>query len=164
MRRILRQFIAIASCIVYLLSFYACTPVETQQPAPTLTLAPTWTPSPTATLLPSLTPTLTPSPGLTPTRTCERLVHGTYNFPRRVDETFSLGPGRHLFYDAPGGGKYGHDQAGCELNADCTQLRATNKDSADPNPEGVLGPWVDIDTGTSLARWNQYVVQCRAAP
>lgn len=94
---------------------------------------------------------------------CPLLIHGTYNFPKMIDKSFSLGSGAHLFYDAPGGGRYGNDQASCELNQDCTQLRAINKDSADPNPKGVIGPWVDSLTGTSTAQWKQFTVQCSLA-
>lgn len=68
--------------------------------------------------------------------------------------------GRHFFYDKPGGGKYSNNQAGCELNEDCTKLRAINKDSAEPNPEGVVGHWVDSLTGTSTAQWRNFIVKC----
>jgi hypothetical protein len=61
------------------------------------------------------------------------------------------------------GGKYSNDQAGCELNWDCTQLRAHNKDSADHNPLGVDGPWVNALTGTSLAQWHGFIMKCSIA-
>lgn len=71
-----------------------------------------------------------------------------------------MGPGSTFFYDKPGGGKYSNDRAGCELNQDCTKLRAINKDSADPSLEGVFGKWVDSASGTSIAQWQVFVVSC----
>lgn len=94
---------------------------------------------------------------------CPLQIQGTYNFPRNIVKSFSMGPGKYLFYDAPGGGRYSNDQAGCELSPDCTQLRAINKDSADPNPQGVFGPWVESKTGVSTAQWRDFIVRCSLA-
>ncbi len=160
---------AIAGYMICLFMGYACTPNPTQESIPTSIPTFTETIAPLSTLALSKTETPTPLP-VTPVvsatvsaSSCQLVIRGSYNFPRKIVERFSMGPGRHIFYDAPGGGKYGNDQAGCELNEDCTQLRAFNKDSADLNPEGRVGFWVDSQTGLSLARWNQYVVLCRLA-
>jgi hypothetical protein len=124
------------------------------------------TKTPTSTPAPLHTETLTPAPVPSNTESaCQVLVHGSYNFPKVTEKDFSMGPGIYFFYDFPGGGKYGNDKAGCELNIDCTQLRAINKDSAEANPEGVMGPWVDNLTGEkSSATWSQYIVTCSLAP
>ena len=90
---------------------------------------------------------------------CQIPVHATYNFSRS-DITQNFGPGINMFYDQPGGGSYSNDQAGCEISPDCTQLRAYNKDSANPNPKGVSGSWVDAQFGISTAQWQQFIVQC----
>ncbi len=137
----------------------SCAPVPTPAP-PTETAVPTststpvpFTPTSTSTSLPTLTPT---------NSSCQLSIRGTYNYSG-TDTVFNLGPGVTLFYDRPGGGRYSNDQASCELNYDCTQLRAINKDSAEPNPAGVFGPWVDSQTGTSTAKWQQYIVECSLA-
>jgi len=97
---------------------------------------------------------------LTPTNsTCQIPIRGTYNYSNS-NVVFNMAPGTHMFFDKPGGGKYSNDQASCELNYDCTQVRAINKDSADPNPEGVIGAWVDVQTETSSAKWSEYIVTC----
>ena len=120
--------------------------------------------APTSTRLPISTPTLIPTITSTPTvSSCQLSIYGTYNFSN-TNKTFNLQPGKFLFYDRKGGGQYSNDQAGCELNADCTQLRAINKDSADPHPEGVVGSWVEAQTGKSTARWQSFVVECSLAP
>lgn len=93
---------------------------------------------------------------------CQIPVHATYNFSRS-DITQNFGPGLNIFYDHPGGGSYSNDQAGCEISPDCTQLRAYNKDSADPNAKGVTGSWVDAQSGISTAKWDQFTVQCEFA-
>lgn len=97
-----------------------------------------------------------------PQASCQISVHATYNYSRS-DITQDFGPGLNIFYDRPGGGSYSNDQAGCEISPDCTQLRAYNKDSADSNAKGVLGSWVDIQSGISTAKWNQFIVQCEYA-
>ena len=147
-----------ALVIVFL---HACAPVITATPlAPTETARPTFTDTEAPSTSTS-TPTLLP---VTPTNSsCQLDIRGTYNFSN-TDTIFKLGPRRTLFFDEPGGGSYSNDQASCELNYDCTQLRAINKDSAEPNPEGVIGSWVDAQTGTSTAQWQSYIVQCSLAP
>lgn len=123
---------------------------------PLIPSVPPKTPSvnvPTYTLtLPSTDTPISPS--------CELKIHGKYSFPY-TEKDFFMGPGLTLFYDKPGGGNYSNDQAGCELNQDCTKLRAYNKDSADPNLEGVFGKWVDSASGTSIAQWNGFEVSCK---
>ncbi len=161
-----RRLTAIVGCVICLFMGYACASTPTQASTPTFIPASTQTMAPLSTraLSKTETPTPLPAPSATSTESsCQLTIRGSYNFPKKIVERFSMGPGRHIFYDAPGGGKYGNDQAGCELNEDCTQLRAFNKDSADPNPEGRVGFWVDSQTGLSLARWDQYVVLCRLA-
>ena len=149
----------------------ACAPadiriVPTETALPTKTNVPALTDTanpPTSTTLPTLLPIIL-LPTLTPTNSsCQLNIRGTYNYSK-TDKIFKLGPGKVLFYDKPGGGHYGNDQASCELNYDCTQLRALNKDSAEPNPEGVAGAWVDVQTGTSTAKWQDYIVKCSLAP
>lgn len=97
---------------------------------------------------------------------CNLPIHGRYySEPGSPfsDVVFDATPGLHIFYDKPGGGRYGNDQAGCELNQGCTQLRAFNKDSADPDANGVMGPWADSQTETSKAQWKLYIVECSLA-
>ena len=152
--------ISVSLVVVFL---HACAPV----PVITATLI-----VPTETVVPALTDTaipatLTLTPTLLPVFTpknsrCQLDIRGTYNYSN-TDTIFKLGPGRILFYDKLGGGHYSNDQAGCELNYDCTELRAINKDSAEPNPEGVIGSWVDAQTGISTAQWQSYIVQCSLA-
>jgi len=86
-------------------------------------------------------------------------MNGQYTW-KSINVDFYMGPGLTLFYNEGGGGKYGNDKAGCELNWDCTQLRAHNKDSSDPNPSGVDGPWVDALTGISIAEYKEWGVKC----
>jgi hypothetical protein len=152
--------LAIVMALVVFL--HACAPVITATPlAPTETAMPTLTDTAvpaTSTSTPTLLPVLTST-----NSSCQLDIRGTYNYSN-TDTIFKLGPGRTLFYDEPGGGSYSNDQAGCELNYDCTQLRAINKDSEEPNPEGVIGSWVDVQTGTSTAQWQSYIVQCSLAP
>lgn len=93
---------------------------------------------------------------------CQISVHAKYNYSRS-DLTQKFGPGLNIFYDLPGDGSYSNDQAGCEINPDCTQLRAYNKDSADPNAKGVTGSWVNVQSGISTAKWNEFIVQCEFA-
>jgi hypothetical protein len=150
---------ALTGGIVCLLVFQACGSDATPVPSPTATN----TLPPTQTITPLPTLTLTTAPATAATSSCSLRIRGTYNFPGQTVKVFSMGPGRYLFYDRDGGGHYGNDQAGCELNDDCTQLRAFNKDSANIKPEGIAGPWVDVQTGVSTARWGQFVVECRLA-
>ncbi|MBN2118585.1 MAG: hypothetical protein JW730_18570 [Anaerolineales bacterium] len=160
----IKRLSAVTGCMVSLFIFYACVPSQTQESAPIKTYTLTFVQPVTSSFTLASLETEIPTWLVSGTEnSCQLSIHGTYNFPGKIDKVFSMGSGRHLFYDAPGGGHYGNDQAGCELNQDCTQLRATNKDSADPNPEGVVGPWVDSQTEVSTAQWNQYAVQCRLA-
>jgi hypothetical protein len=90
---------------------------------------------------------------------CYIPVHGTYNYSRS-EVIMNFGPGLNIFYDQPGDGAYSNDQAGCEINQDCTQLRAFNRDSADSNVKGVTGSWVDEKSGISTAQWSEFIVEC----
>lgn len=155
----IRKRVTVTVGIVCLLMFQACGSDATPVTSPTAT--DTQPPTQIVTPLPTLTLTLSPAPTATPS--CSLRIRGTYNFPQKLDKVFTMGPGRYLFYDRDGGGHYGNDQAGCDLNDDCTQLRAFNKDSANIKPEGIAGPWVDVRAGISTARWGQYVVECRLA-
>jgi hypothetical protein len=148
----------LAVSLLFTVFLNSCVSQETLVP-PTQTTAPILTS--TSTVIPTTPPnTNTPIPTLVPTNSsCQLPIRGTYNYSNS-DVVFNLSPGVFLFYDKPGGGKYSNDQASCELNYDCTQLRAINKDSAEPNPEGVAGAWVDLQTGTSTARWHEYIVTC----
>ena len=93
---------------------------------------------------------------------CQLPIRGTYNFSRS-NVVFNLGPGTYTFYAEAGAGQYGYDVASCELNSDCTQLRAINKDSADSSQQGVISPWVDTQSEVATARWNDFVVTCSLA-
>lgn len=142
------------------IGIYSCAPATAMSTSTSIPNSPipstlTKTPIPTATLTSLPTFTSTPSD-------CQLSIRGTYNYSKS-NSVFNLQPGRFLFYDKKGGGHYSNDQAGCELNADCTQVRAINKDSNDPSSVGVLGPWVDVETGTSSAQWQSYIVQCSLA-
>jgi hypothetical protein len=144
--------------LLFMVCLSSCISQETLVP-PTQTSTPTLTS--TSTAVPTTPPdTSTPTPTLVPTNSsCQLPIRGTYNYSNS-NVVFNLSPGVFLFYDKPGGGKFSNDQAGCELNYDCTQLRAINKDSAESNPKGVIGPWVDLQTGTSTAQWHEYIVTC----
>jgi hypothetical protein len=102
-------------------------------------------------------PTITRRPSSTPS--CKLKINGQYTW-QSINVDIYMGPGLTLFYDKVGGGKYGNDQAGCELNKDCSMLRAHNKDSSDPNQSGVDGPWVDALTGVSIAEFKEWAVKC----
>jgi hypothetical protein len=161
----MKKLVTVITCAICLVVISGCLPDSATISPPTQTS--TITPAST-TLTPRLTKTPTlhakPVDTIAVSIACQLRIRGTYNFPKGSDSIFTLTPGKYLFYDKPGGGKYGNDQAGCELNEDCTKLRAINKDSAEPNPEGVLGSWVDSLTGTSTAQWHNFIVKCNLAP
>ncbi len=164
----MKKMITVITWAIFFVLISGCAPLSDTIPPPRqppkLTLLPptmTQTSIPTLTKTPTLQVTLV---AVTETAACQLRIRGTYNYTKESVAIFTLTPGRFLFYDKPGGGKYGNDKAGCELNENCTQLRATNKDSAEPNPEGILGSWVDSLTGTSTAQWHNYIVKCSLAP
>jgi hypothetical protein len=128
---------------------------------PAITMVKISTTASTNTFINIISPThsMTITPSLSSTPECKLRINGQYTW-KSINRDFYMGPGLTLFFDEPGGGKYTNDQAGCELNWNCTKLRAHEKESNDPNPLGVDGPWVDALTGVSIAESQGYAVKC----